>query len=245
MKLKIIGSNSKGNSYLLENDNEALLIECGVKLPVIKKAINYNLSKILGCIVTHEHQDHCVSIKEVMKAGVDVYASKGTLDILNCSGHRANVISSKTPFSVGGFKVLPFDAKHDAAEPLGFLINHIETGNVLFITDSYYCPYIFDNLNNIIVEANFSEKIIDSKMEKGSIAPFLRDRILKSHMSLETCKKLLKSNDLSKVNNIVLIHLSDGNSDETQFVKEVKELTCKNVYAANAGMTIDFDKRPF
>ncbi|MFC2109845.1 MBL fold metallo-hydrolase [Bacteroidota bacterium] len=245
MKLKVIGSNSKGNSYLLENDNEALLIECGVKLSSIKKAIDFNVSKIVGCIVTHEHQDHCVSIHDVMKAGVDVYASKGTLDSLSCFGHRANVIESKKSFLVGNFRIMPFDAKHDAAEPLGFLINHIETGNVLFLTDSYYSPYTFDNLNNLIVEANFSEKIINEKLEKGSIPAFLRDRIIKSHMSLETCKKFLKANDLSKVNNIVLIHLSDGNSDEKLFVKGVKELTCKTVFAAKEGMILEFNKTPF
>ncbi|MEI6865541.1 MBL fold metallo-hydrolase [Flavicella sp.] len=245
MKLKIVGSNSQGNSYILENETEALLIECGMRFFDIKKAIDFNISKISGCLLTHEHKDHCVSINDVMKGGVDVYASKGTFEAIGCNGHRANVIESKKPFLVGDFRIMPFDVKHDAAEPLGFLINHKETGNVLFLTDSYYSPYTFDNLNNLIIEANFSEKIIDRKMEAGSIQTFLRNRILKSHMSLETNKEFLKANDLSKVNNIVLIHLSDSNSDEELFVKEIRELTCKTVYAAKKGMVLNFNKNPF
>ena len=42
-----------------------------------------------------------------------------------------------------------------------------------------------------------------------------------------------------------MIHLSDGNSDEQRFVREITELTGKCVYAANAGMTIDLSKTPY
>ena len=47
------------------------------------------------------------------------------------------------------------------------------------------------------------------------------------------------------MDNIVLIHLSDGNSDEERFVREVKEITGKPVYAANAGMVLDLSKQPY
>ena len=56
---------------------------------------------------------------------------------------------------------------------------------------------------------------------------------------------MLKANDLSAVNNIVLIHLSDTNSNEKQFQKEVFEATQKNVSVATNGMVIDFNKTPF
>lgn len=247
MKLKVIGSNSTGNCYLLENDNEALLIECGVKLSKIKKAINFNISKISGCIVTHEHLDHSVSINEVMESGINVYASNGTFDKsgLTSFSHRMKVVKSKTSFNVGNFKILPFDVKHDASEPLGFLINHNDCGNVLFLTDTYYSPYTFKGLNNIIIEANYSKRVMNEKMSNGTIPEFLRNRILKSHMSLETCMSALEANDLKAVNNIVLIHLSDSNSDEKYFLNEVTKMTSKNVHVADAGMTINFNKNPF
>lgn len=55
MLLRVISSNSRGNGYVLENDNEALVIECGCSFMDIKKALNFNIRKIVGCIVTHEH----------------------------------------------------------------------------------------------------------------------------------------------------------------------------------------------
>ncbi len=39
MELKILGSSSKGNGYVLEAKNEALIIEAGVKLLEAKKKL--------------------------------------------------------------------------------------------------------------------------------------------------------------------------------------------------------------
>jgi hypothetical protein len=39
--------------------------------------------------------------------------------------------------------------------------------------------------------------------------------------------------------------LSDGNSDEARFKKEVEDLTGKTVTVADRGVSIDFNKNPF
>lgn len=245
MELKIIGTGSTGNAYVLENEKEALLIECGVRFSEIKKALDFNISKVAGCLVSHSHGDHAKSISDVLKSGIDVYASTETF--ANCNtgiNHKAHFLYPKTTYKIGGFTVMPFDVKHDVP-CLGFLISHADCGKVLFITDTYYCKYTFPGLNNIIVEANYSKEIIMQKMGPESGKEFLKNRIIQSHFSIENCKDLLKANDLRSVNNIVLIHLSDGNSDERQFQKEVFELTGKNTHVANNGMAIPFNKTPF
>lgn len=245
MKLKVINSNSSGNSYILDGGKETLLLELGVKFPLIKKGLNFDLSKVVSAIVTHDHLDHAKSIPDAMASGIDVYASKGTFSKFKTPVHRTKIVKAHELFQVGEFRVMPFDIKHDAEEPLGFLINHPESGNILFLTDTYYSPYTFKNLNNIIIETNYSQEIINQKLRDNPEFGFLRNRVLKSHMSLETCKKFLSANDLSKVNNIVLIHLSNGNSDEKYFKSEIELLTCKNVFVADAGVEIDFNKTPF
>ncbi len=246
MKLTVINSNSSGNSYILENDREALLIECGVRFNRIKEAIGFNVGKIKGCLISHEHQDHCCAAKDVVKAGVDIYTSKGTREAIGIISHRLHDIKAHETFTVGGFNIYPFDVKHDAAEPLCFLIHHEECGNVLFLTDSYYVEYTFDNLNNILVEANYCQSIVDQMVRDGKSPKFLRNRVLSSHMSIKTCKEFLQANDLSQVNNIVLIHLSDSNSDSSRFQREVQELTGKTVSIATAGLVIpNFNKTPF
>ncbi len=245
MELKVIGTGSTGNAYVLENEKEALLIECGVRFSEIKKALNFNIRKVAGCLVSHSHGDHAKSISDVLKVGIDVYASTDTFTNTNTGIiHRTHFIFPKTTYKIGGFTVMPFDVKHDVP-CLGFLISHVDCGKVLFITDTYYCKYTFPGLNNIIVEANYSKEIIMQKMGPESGKEFLKNRIIQSHFSIENCKDLLKANDLSSVNNIVLIHLSDGNSNEKNFQSEVFELTGKNVSVASNGMSIPFNKTPF
>ncbi len=246
MKLKVIGTGSRGNCYLLESAKEILMIECGVKASSIKSSLNFNLNKVVGCILTHEHNDHAKSIMDVMTWGIDVYASEGTLKAKKVlDANRANAIRKNKKFKIGEFEIIPFDVKHDAKEPLGFLINHPECGLTLFITDTYYVEYLFPGLNNVIIEANYCENIINERLGVETGMKFLRDRVIRSHFSLENCKELLSTNDLSNVNNIVLIHLSDGNSDEKRFKKEVDELTGKTVSVAYDGMEIEFNKTPF
>ena len=245
MELKVISTGSKGNAYILRNENEALLIECGVNIKDIKKALDFDFSKVVGCIVTHEHMDHSKAIVDILKLGIDTYSSFKTLKARFCIDQaRAKTITPKQSFMVGGFRVMPFEVQHDVPCN-GFLIEHPECGKTLFLTDTFYCKYTFPGLNNIIIEANFSKAIIDRKFGPDSGKEFLRNRILQSHFSLENCKDMLSANDLTKVNNIVLIHLSDSNSDEVQFVKDIKELTGKNVVAAVNGLLMPFNKTPF
>jgi len=246
MQLKVINSNSAGNAYILENDQEALLIECGVNFRNIKIALGFEMKKVVGCIVSHEHGDHSKAINDVLTAGINVYASSGTHEALGTLlSHRAIKVFSGKTFKVGNFKIKPFNVQHDVKEPFGFLINHPETGNILFLTDSYYCEYTFPGLNNVIIEANYCQGILDKRVADGMNPKFLRDRVITSHMSLKTCKEMLGANDLSAVNNIVLIHLSDGNSDEKRFKREVEEQTGKVVHVAVPGLTIPFNKTPF
>lgn len=248
MQLTVLGSSSKGNCYLLENETECLLIECGVNISEIKRALGFTFSKVSGCLVTHEHLDHAKSIIEVLKVGINVYTSRGTIRALglDISHHRLNIIKAKVPVTIGSFKVLPFEIQHDVVEPLGFIINHPECGNVLFITDSFYVKDTFKNIHNIIIEANYSQEIIDERVAKGASPDFLRNRIFKSHMSLETCKKTLLANDLSKVQNIVLIHLSDGNSNAAEFKRVIEGATGKKVEVADEGVIIkNFNKTAF
>jgi len=250
MNLKVLGSSSKGNCYLLENDKETLIIEAGLRFDAIKKGLRFNLRKVVGCLVSHEHGDHVKGAKELLSAGINLYATPGTHKGMNDffkfpRSHRQKDVHTGAQFNVGGFKVIPFEVKHDAYQPCGFLINHADSGTILFVTDTYYVPNTFRGLHHVIVEANFCQSILDDRMTNGESPDFLRNRIFKSHMSLATCKELLCANDLSKVNNIVLIHLSDGNSDAKRFQKEVTGLTGKLVHIAEPGLSVNFSKQPF
>lgn len=244
MKLKIISTGSKGNAYLLQDrKGNMLLLEAGVQIDKIKIAADHQVTDIDACLITHEHLDHCKSAKKVLEMGIPIFASEGTHKAMNTANNRmAKTVKPFDQAHIGGrWKVIPFDVKHDAAEPFGFLIHHEEMGNVLFATDTYYIEYQFPDLNNMIVEANYDEDILMAKTPG-----FLANRIVKSHMSIETMIKFLKDTDTKKVNNLVVCHLSDTNSNELNFTRRIKNETgIYQVHIANNGQQIDFDKTPF
>lgn len=240
MRLKVLGSGSSGNCYLLQNEKETLILECGLPYKTILKGLNFNIGNVVGCLVSHEHKDHSRAVIDLLDNAIDVYSSEGTYEkLLVFHNYHTKVIKSEQQFTVSNFTVLSFETEHDAAEPLGFLIQHRDMGKLLFITDTYYCQYKFVGLDHIMIECNYSSGILQKNIDKGLIYPILANRLLKSHFSLENVKEFLKATDLKSVRDITLLHLSDDNSDAERFKEEIERLTGVATYVADAGLEIN------
>ncbi|BDR84907.1 MBL fold metallo-hydrolase [Clostridium tetani] len=237
MKLKVLGSGSSGNCYLLQGKEETLIIECGLPYKTILKGLDFNLSNVVGCLISHEHKDHSKAVQDLVKNGIDVYSSKGTFEAIEVKGYRTNIIESEKAFKIGNFVILPFETEHDANEPLGFLIYQKDMGKLLFITDSYYCQYRFENVDHILIECNYSNKILQEK----ELPKTLKNRIIKSHFELENVKEFLKATDLKETKEIILIHLSDGNSNAVQFKTDIERATGKPTYIADKGLDLELE----
>lgn len=244
MRLHVLGSSSAGNGYILEGETSALIIEAGVPLGKAKKALNFDISKVSGLIASHGHFDHFHRAKEYAAAGIDIYSNDETLEKHKIHPHRAKVMVEGLKYKIGEFMVMPFLLKHDVKN-YGYLIQHKEMGLCCFITDTHYSPFVFPGLNNIIVEANYSDNVLERNLESSKINPALANRIRKSHMSEDTMINFLKANDTTHVNNIVIIHLSNGNSDAAQITRRVTETTGIVPHIAKHGLTIQFNKTAF
>ncbi|OEH86226.1 MBL fold metallo-hydrolase [Desulfuribacillus stibiiarsenatis] len=232
LNIKVLASSSKGNCYHITDGSTPLLLECGISFKEIQKGLNFKTSDIQGCLISHEHKDHCKAVSDVIKAGIDVYASQGTIGAMNVSSHRLNVIQAKKQFNIGTWTILPFQTEHDCAEPLGFLLTNQAGEKLLFATDTYYVRYKFRGLTHIMIECNYAIDILRKNVENGKVPAAMKDRLFKSHFSLANVKEFLRANDLSMVQEIYLLHLSDGNSDSDRFKREIQELTGKIVKIA-------------
>lgn len=230
IEFQSLASSSAGNAYRVTDGKTTLLLEAGVRFSDLRKALNYRISQLGGCLLSHCHGDHSKAVLELMKAGVDVYSSHGTFSTLNISSHRAKSIRAMKQFAIGSWTILPFDVRHDVEEPLGFLLANQEGEKLVFITDSYYCPYTFSDITVLAVECNYSLRILDANIASGRVHPAMRPRLLRSHFSLENVKDFLRANDLSKLQEVHLLHLSDSNSDEELFKREVQQITGKPTY---------------
>jgi phosphoribosyl 1,2-cyclic phosphodiesterase len=231
MDIKILVSSSAGNAYRISDGRTSLLLDAGIPIKAIQVGCEFKVTQMDGCFVSHSHKDHSKAAKDLARLGVDIYTSQGTIEACGLSGHRIHAIKALQELTIGTFKVLPFDVQHDAPEPLGFLFTSVETGEkLLYFTDTYYIKYKFQGLTHIMAECNYDAETLQRSVDAGYIPIELVPRLVKSHMSLEHFLDLLKANDLSKVRQIYLLHLSNNNSDEKRFKEEVQKLTGAEVY---------------
>lgn len=245
MKMIVLGSSSSGNCYILQGENETLIIEAGVKFSEIKKALKFDLSKVVGCIITHEHRDHSKALVDFLRYGIKVLALPEVFD-----SHRVDSqafckhIAPKHGYCIGSFRIIALAAFHDVP-CVAFVIEHPECGRILFATDTMMLEYKIGGLNHILIECNYADERLQENIDMGIVPTEMRKRLLNTHMELQTTKSVLRANDLSSVYNVVLLHMSENNGDEERFIREITELIGKPVQIARAGMQIKLNNKPF
>ncbi len=227
MNIDVLATGSTGNAYTIFDGETRLLLECGIPWRKLQEKTGFSMGSVTACLITHEHKDHCKAVNEVIKNGIDVYCSRGTASSLNIKSHRIRVMPIMEDFTVGSFVIRAFDVVHDCTEPVGFLIRSTKTGEILmFATDTAYIKYKFLGLTHIMIEANYDYGL----MSTDNIA--LNKRVMHSHMSLDSLKDWLFKNDLSRVKQIYLLHLSEERSNEAEFLRVAQMLSGVEVYVA-------------
>lgn len=209
-----------------------LLIECGIPWSKLQAALDFKASELAGCLITHSHGDHAQSAINLIRAGIHCYATLETWTALKIgTGHFAHAVRSDIEFEVANWSVMPFKCVHDAEGTVGYSIVH-GSRRVVFMTDSAFSRYRFEGVTHLCVECNHSVEIMRQRGFDGDLSPARYDRVRNNHMSLETLLTMLGEIDLSCLEEIHLLHLSDGNSDEAEFKKRIMAKTGVPVYVA-------------
>ena len=255
MRLTVLGSGSSGNGYVLEARNSALVIECGVQPKVMHQLTSVPVSKIAGCLVSHEHIDHAKYAESYAKMGLHIYASRGTLGAMfkhkEDRGRyfpgegRTHPLMNLSTTLIGEWKVRTFDLVHDAAEPFGFLIEHRECGRILFITDTSYCAYNFRDLapDHIMVEANYDDGILAQNVASGVVEPLRAIRTRRSHLSIRQACDLIAANQTAELKSVLLLHLSGDNANASQFARIAEETALfARIAVAGRGLVVELNK---
>lgn len=220
MILHCLSSGSSGNCYLLETENETLILDCGIDIQKIKKGLNWDISRIAGVCVTHSHNDHSKSVKNFEDMGIDVwkpYCERNLTDHMK----------------FGGFSVRCFPLPHNGTPNYGYYIK-CAGQKILYLTDFEYCPYVFkkQEVNHILVEANHSKELLDR--EKANY-----EHSIRGHADIDTTCKFLDINKTKHLRNVILVHLSSECGDEILFKEQVEKVVDCPVYIAKAGLEIE------
>ena len=228
MDIKILASGSSGNAYLIGDGRTRLLLDAGIPFKRIQIGCGFKTSSIDGCLVTHRHGDHAAAIPKLIERGITVYGNADVAEFYE----GVQELAALREYTVGTFRVLPFDAVHDVP-CYGYQVTSTATGEKLvYITDSAYVRYTFTGLTHIMIEANYDEDIMLGNVRDEKIPFSLAERVAGTHMSIDTLIDLLRANDMTKVRQIYLLHLSDNNSDAEAFKKMVQQETGAEVYIA-------------
>ena len=239
MVLKVLGSSSKGNCYILEASDGVLIIEAGIPAIDVKKALHFKINNVLGCIISHQHRDHSKFLKDIISSGIKVLALEDVFVSHNLSNHSfCKTIEPMHGYKIGSFKIFAIPVSHDVP-CLGFIVEHQEMGKMLFITDTMMLEYVMPKLDHIMIEVNYCDKILQENIDAGIVPVSMRDRLLHSHMELQTAKDIIKANDLSNVKELILLHLSDNNSNSELFKAEMEKVSGKPVYIAKNGLELN------
>ena len=238
MKLKCLGSGSSGNCYLLIAGNgETLIIDPGLQIKEIKKALNWNISCVVGAVCTHHHADHAKSVKDLEQMGISVFKPYESPKPMSIEGTGWTIQGFELTDKTGKF--MHTNADGSECPCYGFLISHPEMGRLLYITDTELVKWRFKNVNQILVEANYSKEIIQQENPNY-------EHVCRGHMELGTTLEFLKVNKGPDLRNVVLLHLSNDNSDAEMFAARAKEVVgMADVYVADKEMEIELNKEPF
>ena len=226
MNLLTVGSGSSGNCHLLRTNNQVLILDAGVRIKEINKAIGYDLEPVQGAIVTHDHMDHIKAVSDLKLMGIPVFAPYAEEKPKRV--FLGDFTVKSIPMRNNG-KWLHTNGDGSECPVCGFLV-HAEHKNILYLSDFMYCPYKFQSyhLQTMIIGCNYEDDMTIDNSAKNF-------HVRLGHASLSTVKDFIDVNKTDDLQHIVLCHISQS-ADAIRMVEEIKEV-------AGAGVTVNIAEK--
>ena len=189
---KCLATGSSGNCYLVNLGGGVIILDAGI--PIDKIVSNVNLNDVKFACVSHVHNDHSKSMKDLEKRRVKVIYG----------GNNESVKRSE----VAAHKIIQIPIKHGECINNAFIISY-KGECILYATDFNLCEYNLSDFKftRVIVECNFIDTLIEA-------IDFKTRRQINTHMSLDGLKIFLDKLNLTGCEEIDLIHMSEGYGNE-------------------------------
>ena len=231
LNIQCYHSSSVGNLYSVSDGKTQIMLECGVDFKEIQKCFGFKLSEVAACIITHEHKDHSKSWEKVGKY-MPVYMLKDTAEALGAKGYNVKHYTPREAFTLGDFSITPLPAFHDVPCCSFSIYNGATKERVLFVTDTANLSVFPINVSYALIECNYQLDIINGEVDRGRLNSAGRNRVIHTHMGLDTTVKILQSLNPSTLKEIYIIHLSSRHADKELAKKTIEEAVGKPVKIA-------------
>jgi phosphoribosyl 1,2-cyclic phosphodiesterase len=220
MRFIPLGSGSRGNATLVEFGSTRLLVDAGLSARALNArlgAVGVPRGDIDFILLSHDHGDHVRGAERFSRMhGVPVVCSPETLEAMDRSeSHFASWtrLSENGPMELGHCRVTPFPVPHDAARPVGFVIEGEELRIGMATDLGCATTVVRERLRGcdvVMIESNH-----DSEMLINGPYPWhLKQRVAgrTGHLSNEEAASLLREVVDGSCRAVVLAHLSEQNN---------------------------------
>ncbi len=243
LKYICFGSGSSGICSYLGNDEGGVLIDAGVDIKTVEKALlenNISPSSISGICITHDHGDHVRYAYSFLRKhkGWHLFCTNRALNGIfrkhNISRRIKDfhvAIYKEIPFKVAGFEITAFEVSHDGMCNSGFSVafgnaNFVVATDMGVITDR--ARHYIEGADYLMIESNYDAKMLD----EGAYPEYLKSRIRNAtgHLDNAVTAAFLAEIYTSRLKYVFLCHLSkDNNTPELARTTVMKALTDKGV----------------
>ncbi len=218
MTIKVLGSSSSGNCYVVEDCGEKLILDAGVKYTEVMRAIDWQTESVAGCLVTHKHSDHCAAAEKLAR----IVRTASCQEVANQLQSSCEVLHENKAYLFGGYideqrfayKVVPFHVPHGGTENFAYVIWTPSGNRLLYATDYEYIPLNFQSvrLTHMMIECNYTDRDKLKGLEKY-------EHVARGHAALDTALGVVEANRTEDLKAVIICHVSaseDGESIRAQ-----------------------------
>ncbi|MBK1831978.1 MBL fold metallo-hydrolase [Verrucomicrobiaceae bacterium R5-34] len=217
MRMAVLGSGSGGNATLVQCGSTTVLVDAGLsakQLVLRMQRLGVEPDQLDAILLTHEHSDHARGVDVLLRQReISVYANALTREALSYKMKSQipwRVFHSDQDFELGELSVRAFRIPHDAAEPVGFVLNGQGT-RLGMVSDVGHVTHLMreqlKGSHAIYVEANYDENLLELDTKR----PWATKQRIASrhgHLSNDQTASLLRDVACEKLSTVMLCHLS-------------------------------------
>lgn len=232
MRVASLASGSSGNAVLVQAGDTNLLIDAGLSarnLAAMLSKRHVPDGRLDAILLTHEHSDHSIGAGPMARrTGARLFANSQTLAAYaerDDLPFAAAELRTGGTTAVGAIGIRSFPVPHDAADPVGYVLDCGQTRIAYFTDAGCVTPTIREALRGVhlaIVEANHDLEWL----RRGPYTADMKARVASAtgHLCNADCAGLLAERlEEEGAMSIWLAHLSRVNNSPSLARRSIKE----------------------
>lgn len=233
MKVSVLGSGSGGNTTVVACSSGVYLIDMGLSAKQIASRLEQrgiDPDALSGIFLTHEHGDHVRGLDVFLRnRDIPVYANALTKEALKLglkSEIRWKVFQTGQPFEIDELSVTAFPIPHDAAEPVGFVLES-STARFGLLTDVGYITQSMrvhlKGSDALFIEANYDEALLEADTKR----PWATKQRISSrhgHLSNTQAGEFIADIGCERLSCVLLGHLSSDCNNASVATETIRPL---------------------